>query len=61
MIWVLVQVQSGVAVDVETFTTESAAKQRVEELLIDFDWNNDNLNLFAGEIGTKLEQLYIEA
>ncbi len=61
MIWVLVQVQDGVAVSVETFTAEDAAKRRVEELSIDFDSNNDSLDLFAGEIGAELEQLYIEA
>ncbi len=61
MIWVLTQVQSGIAVSVETFATEAAAMQRVEELLIDFNWDNNSLDLFAGEIGTELEQLSIEA
>lgn len=60
MIWVLVQVQNGVTVGVETFTTEVVAQLRVEELRIDFDWNNDDLSLFAGEVGSEFERLAVE-
>lgn len=53
------QVYSGIADVVEVFTTEDAAKQRIEELLIDFDWSDDDLSLFAGEVGSAFEQLSI--
>jgi hypothetical protein len=60
MIWILVQVHSGIADAVETFTTETAARHRAAELQSDLDWESDNLNLFVGNIGAELEELPIQ-
>jgi hypothetical protein len=59
MIWILVQVHSGIADAVESFATESAVRQRVSELQSDFNGEDDNLNLFVGNIGAEFEELSI--
>ena len=60
MIWVLVQVHSGIADIVETFATEYGARQRIAELQSDFDWESDSFNLFVGNIGAEFEELSVE-
>jgi hypothetical protein len=62
MIWIVVHVHSGITHGVEAYADEATARRRLVEIQTnDFDWSDDDLSLFAGEIGSEFERLYVEA
>ena len=62
MIWVVVFVHRGITNSVEVYADEVTARRRLTEIQADdFDWNEDALGLFAGEIGSEFESFRVEA
>ena len=61
MIWVVVHVHRGITNSVEVYADEATAMRRLVEIQTnDFDWNDDDLSLFAGEVGSEFESFYVE-
>jgi hypothetical protein len=48
--FVVVEVQAGIAVGAECFTTTSAAERRAEELRAEYDENSDDIQVFEATV-----------
>lgn len=61
MIWVAVFVHRGITESVEVYADEATARRRLTEIQADdFDWNEDDLSLFVGEVGSEFQRLNVE-
>jgi len=57
MIWVVVFVHRGITNSVEVYADEVTARRRLTEIQADdFDWNEDDLSLFVGEVSSEFQR-----
>jgi hypothetical protein len=52
-IWVVVLVESGVTAEISVYADKASALKREKSLRKQMDVNDDDLNIFEGEIGGK--------
>jgi hypothetical protein len=56
MIWGVVHVHRGITYNLEAYADETTARQRLVEIQTnDFNWNDDDLSLFVGEVGSDFQ------